>query len=137
MKLFVDSSAFIALADRSDQDHKAAEDFFRECAPEAQVHTSNYIVAETITRLRRTARHHAAAQWTKAVFESRQTTRHYVDAETELEAVQVFERYRDHFLSFTDCTTIVLLRRLRLDRIFSFDQDFRRLGYALLPGALR
>ena len=134
MKLFVDSSAFIALADAADQDHKAATGFYRGCPPETQFHTSNYILAETVTRLRRTAGHHVAIRWVKMTLESRLTVRHYVEETTERVALQIFERYHDQPLSFVDCTTIALLRQLDLDRIFSFDRDFQRLGYTLVPG---
>lgn len=134
MKLFVDSSAFIALADSDDQDHKAAMAFHRGCPPETQFHTSNYILAETVTRLRRTAGHHVATRWAKATLESRLTVRHYVDEAVEREALRIFERYHDQPLSFVDCTTIALLRQLGLDRIFSFDSDSQRIGYTLVPG---
>lgn len=134
MKLFIDSSAFIALADSRDQDHRAATKFFRECPPNTQFHTSNHIVSETITRLRRTAGHQAALRWGGATLESRQTIRHYADETTEREALRLFERYHDHLLSFVDCTTLVFLKQLGLDRIFSFDRDFQHVGYVLVPG---
>lgn len=134
MKLFIDSSAFIALADSTDQDHPAAARFLRECPPETQFHTSSHVFSETVTRLRRTAGHRAALRWGKATLESRQTVRHYVDQELEREALRIFERYHDHPLSFVDCTTFVLLQRLGADRIFTFDRDFQRLGYLLVPG---
>ena len=134
MRLFIDSSAFIALADSADQDHQAAARFFRECPPGTQFHTSNHIFSETVTRLRRTAGHLAALRWGKTTLESRQTVRHYVDQELEREALKIFERYHDHPLSFVDCTTLVLLQRLGADRIFTFDHDFQRLGYSIVPG---
>lgn len=133
MTLFVDSSAFIALADRADRDHRAATAFLRSCPPETRFHTSNYILAETVTRLRKTAGHRTAVRCATAILKSTQTTRHYGDAELEREALRLFERYHDHPLSFVDCTTLALLRQLHLDRIFTFDRDFQRLGYTNVP----
>ncbi|OGX37913.1 MAG: hypothetical protein A3C53_05890 [Omnitrophica WOR_2 bacterium RIFCSPHIGHO2_02_FULL_68_15] len=134
MRLFVDSSAFIALADDTDRDHRAANGCSETWPVEIQLHASNYIVAETITRLRRTVGHRAALQWAKAARGNPQITWHYADDETDREALRVFERYHDHPLSFVDCTTVVWLQRLHLDRIFTFDHDFQRLGYTLVPG---
>lgn len=133
MKLFVDSSAFIALADADDRDHKAATTFLHECQADTQFHTSNYVVAETITRLRRVVGHRAALQWAKAALASRETIRHYGDDALEREALRLFERYHDHPLSFVDCTTVALLQQLHIDRIFTFDRDFQRLGYTNVP----
>lgn len=134
VRLFVDSSAFIALADTTDQDHKAAEKFLRSCSPETEFHTSNEIISETITRLRKTAGHHAALRWAQETFRSRQTFRHYIDETVEREAMSVFEKYRDHLLSFADCTTVVLAKQLHIDRIFTFDSDFQRIGFTWVPG---
>lgn len=134
MKLFVDSSAFIALADDTDRDHRAAAGFVQAWPSGIQLHASNYILAETVTRLRRTAGHRAAIRWAKGARDNPQITWHYADTELDREAFRVFERYHDHPLSFVDCTTVVWLQQLHLDQIFTFDRDFQRLGYTLVPG---
>lgn len=40
------------------------------------------------------------------------------------DAVDVFERYDDQALSFTDATTVALCRRHDIDAVMSFDDDF-------------
>lgn len=40
------------------------------------------------------------------------------------DAVEVFERYDDQALSFTDATTVALCRRHDIDAVLSFDDDF-------------
>ncbi|WP_049982649.1 type II toxin-antitoxin system VapC family toxin [Halorubrum sp. BV1] len=40
------------------------------------------------------------------------------------DAVDVFERYDDQALSFTDATTVALCRRHNIDAVMSFDDDF-------------
>ena len=40
------------------------------------------------------------------------------------DAVDVFERYDDQQLSFTDATTVALTERHGIDRVLSFDDDF-------------
>jgi len=40
------------------------------------------------------------------------------------DALDVFDRYDDHELSFTDATSVALVERYDLDGILSFDNDF-------------
>ena len=133
MRLFVDTGAWIALADRSDQYHEQAEAMVRQLRPSDALHTSNYIVAETITRLRRTAGHHVAWQWAQSVLQSHLLRVHYADQEVDQAALRVFKKYADHELSFADCATVALMEQLGLERIFAFDDDFRKIGYLVVP----
>ncbi|WP_096389016.1 type II toxin-antitoxin system VapC family toxin [Halopenitus persicus] len=49
------------------------------------------------------------------------------------DAVDVFERYDDRALSFTDATTIALCRRHDIDAVMSFDDDFDGLVDRVAP----
>jgi predicted nucleic acid-binding protein len=131
----VDSSAWIALADRSDQHHGRAAAWLEALGGGSRLHTSNYVVAETVTRLRRQAGLRIALRWVEDLLRSRVVSVHCADAGMDEEAVGVLRKYRDQELSFPDCSSIVLLRRLRIDRIFAFDDDFRRLGFEVVPVA--
>ncbi|QLD88111.1 type II toxin-antitoxin system VapC family toxin [Natronomonas salina] len=48
----------------------------------------------------------------------------------------VFERYSDHDLSFTDATTIALVQAHDIDAVLSFDDDFDGIVDRLHPEAL-
>lgn len=48
----------------------------------------------------------------------------HVSAAVFTEAVDVFDRYEDQGLNFTDATTIALVRRHDIDAVSSFDDDF-------------
>lgn len=133
MKVFVDAGAWIALADRADQYHAQAMSMLRDLSPSQSLHTSNYIVAETVTRLRRTAGHHVAWRWVQAIRRSPRLHLHYADAGVDEWALRVFKKYADHELSFVDCATVAWMERLGCERLFAFDDDFRKLGYQLIP----
>lgn len=60
----------------------------------------------------------------------------HVSAATFDDAVEVFERYDDHSLSFTDATTIAAIERHGLDAVVSFDDDFDGLVDRVDPTAL-
>jgi predicted nucleic acid-binding protein len=49
-------------------------------------------------------------------------------------ALRVYEQFADKEWSFTDCTSYVLIQRLKLQTAFAFDQHFRQFGtVAVLP----
>ena len=133
MKYFVDTSALIALADRTDQYHSRATQFVRHLTTEPQFHTSNYILNEMITRLRFTVGVNTALEFAISMKGSHLYTIHTVDHKIEELALTVLKKYADHPLSFTDCTTMVLMDRLGMSQIFAFDDDFRKVGYQLAP----
>ena len=133
MRLFVDTGAFIALQDASDSHHAAATEFFGATPPAARWLTSNFVVDETITFLRRRVGHAAAAAYADSMLKTRLFDVVSVDPAVERSAVEVFKRYKDKELSFTDCVTIALVRSLRLDGVFGFDSDFISVGLRLFP----
>ncbi len=134
MKYFIDTSAFVALADRTDQYHSTAISFFKDqVGPSDPLHTSNYVLDETIARLRVSAGYHAALVFAESAHASRRHQIHQVDRDLELEALRLFKRYRDHDFSFTDCTTLALLDRLSITHLFAYDKVFRAVGYSLVP----
>lgn len=48
----------------------------------------------------------------------------YISPAVFADALEVFERYDDQSLSFTDATTVALLERHDIDSLLSFDDDF-------------
>ncbi len=135
MRYFIDTSALIALADRSDQYHASATDFFREeIDPSDQIYTSNYVLDETITRLRVSAGYHTAEKFAEFIYSSKTHQIQAVDREIEREALRFFKQYHDHEFSFTDCTTLVFLHRLAIPQLFAYDRVFQNVGCSLVPG---
>jgi len=60
----------------------------------------------------------------------------HVSAAVFADAVDVFERYDDQRLSFTDATTVALCRRHDVDSVLSFDDDFDGIVDRVDPAAL-
>lgn len=137
MKLFVDTSAFVAVVDHADQFHRSAKTFIDALPEHTQLITSNYVLDEMVTRLRMTAGVEIAIRAVERVWGDDRYRVHTIDRAIEEEALKRLRKYAEHRLSFTDCTTAVLLEQLEMDRIFAFDEDFRKLGYHLLPDATR
>jgi len=133
MELFVDTSAFVALTNKADQYHKRAKEFLGLFSPAWKLHTSNYIIDETITRIRMVAGHKNALTFSKMLFSSRVYKIHYIDEIIEKESFKIFEKFSDKKLSFTDCTSFALMRRLELNEAFAFDDDFIAVGFEIVP----
>lgn len=137
MKLFVDTSAFVAVVDHADQFHPAAKAFIDALPEHVQLITSNYILDEMITRLRMTVGAEVAIRAVERIWGDDHYRIHTVDRSIEEDALKRLRKYAEHRLSFTDCTTLVLLERSGIERLFAFDEDFRKIGYTLLPDVTR
>ena len=133
MRLFMDTSSLIALNDRSDQYHKAARSFISHLSPVDDLITSNYIIDETITHLRRTIGVMATVKFAESIFSGKVCQIMYIDHEVEMSAFEIFKKFSDKVLSFTDCTSFALMKRLGISRAFAFDEDFLAVGFELVP----
>ena len=47
----------------------------------------------------------------------------------------LFFQYRDKDLSFTDCTSIAVMRELKLTTVITTDRHFQQVGFDVLPAA--
>jgi predicted nucleic acid-binding protein len=49
------------------------------------------------------------------------------------QAEEIFVRYEDVRLSFTDCTSFALLQTEHADEVFGYDSHFEMMGHVLQP----
>ena len=133
MNLFIDTSAFVALAAGADQFHREAKEFYETLRPLDKLHTSNYVLDETITRLRFSAGFSVSLKFAKELFHNSSFQIHTINPACEKAALAVFEKYKDYALSFTDCTNFVLMQELDISEIFTFDEDFKKIGCRVYP----
>jgi len=133
LRLYFDTSAFIALNDRSDGRHPQAREFYETLTGADRLLTSNFVIDETVTRLRCTIGVGEALAFADAVLKGKLYSVLYVDQELERAALAVMKRFRDKRLSFTDCTTIALVQSRKLDAVFAFDDDFAKAGLPVVP----
>lgn len=117
--------------DRRDPRHAAIRPLLKQ--HEGRLLTSNFVVDETLTlvrtRLGWTYAHALGSELRAGVMT--QVVR--LRSEDEDEAWSIFVRYRDHVLSFTDCTSFTLMRRLGLTVAIAVDSDFRSFGLECRP----
>ncbi len=137
MRLFIDSSAFIARAIVKDANHSAAVNTFQRISqgvlPYRRHYTSNYVVDETVTFLLYERGSHVAIETLHRIRTSATLRVLHVSEEVEAQADEVFARLAPSRVSYTDCTTKVLMEREAIDTAFSFDRDIEVLGLGRIP----
>ena len=137
MKLFIDTGPLVARTYRPDPRHRESVDVFRRISdrtlPYRLLFTSNYVVDETLTRLLYEAGHPAAVQGLRLVRGSTVLRTVHVTEDDERRADEVFLKYTDHRISYTDCTSVAVMERLGIDTVFSFDRDFETMGLSRIP----
>lgn len=130
MKLFVDTSAWLALNDKNDQYHdKAVVKGSAIKRQKIELITSEYILDESITLIRYRISHQAAIIFGDSLLRSRIVRIEDITNEDRFKAWEIFKKYDDKELSFTDCTSFVLMKNLRLQKAFTFDEHFKQMGF--------
>ncbi len=134
-RIFIDSGAFLALEDESDQYHDSAIQFREKVLRKSsyELITTSYILDETLTLLRFRLGIRASIGFSKRIRTSKVVQIVHVSREIEEEALDLFERYEDKSFSFTDCVSFVVMRILGLQEVFGFDQHFSHMGFVQKP----
>lgn len=131
---FVDTSGWIALVNQADVHHaavaKAQRNWLREGG---MLITSDYVVNETLTHMRARFGLAVAEAWWEGIERSQRVRMEWVTPERAAKAREMFFRHRDKTYSFTDCTSFVVMKELKLTRALATDKHFVQAGFQVLP----
>jgi predicted nucleic acid-binding protein len=129
-RVFVDTSAFIALLDPRDDCHAQAVHIEKSLASQAaHLVTTNFVLDETYTGLRGKIQHSAILRFRNSVRQSRQLNVMRITETLEDQAWEIFARYHDKDFSFTDCTSFAVMQQLGITTAFAFDEHFEQFGF--------
>lgn len=132
--IYVDTGAYLARYLRRDQYHQKANAFWEKIRQNQEsCFTSNFVLDETFTLLGRWAGYDFASQKAVIIYASKLQTILRPTREDEIKAIEIFQKYADQNVSFTDCISIILMRNNKIKRVFSFDSHFKRAGFKLCP----
>lgn len=133
--LYVDTSAFVALADRRDRNHGASKRFLKSVGKKRRpLVTSIDVFDEIVTLVRYRIGHSIAVDIGEKLRASKWCRVLDVGDDTRQAAWDVFVRHGDQTFSFTDCTSFALMRSMGIDEAFTFDRtDFLAAGFIPLP----
>lgn len=135
--LFVDTNAFVALADEDDDHHEAARAVQEGIAtgdlPYGPLFTSRYVLSETATTILYGVGHREAVDVLTTVRESPSINVLDVDDQHFERAVEQFIEYDDQEISVIDHLNSVLSDEFDIQHIFAFEPDFATLGLTRVP----
>ena len=140
-RIFVDTGAFYAMADRSDAHHVDAARTFQERLTEDELVTTDHVLVETWFLICSHLHRVAAMRFWQAM-ETGVVTILGVISEDLWRGRAIAVDWPDQDFSIVDCTSFALIERLDIEHAFAFDRHFRaiRLGarrrraLTLLPG---
>ncbi len=124
---FADTSFWVALQVPRDRWHDAAAALWRR--DRSPVRTSNLILGETWTFLRRRADHRVAVRFLDLVRESARVSVAAVDESIDERAWTWLRRHDERPYSYVDATSFEIMRRERIAEAFAFDNDFTTAGF--------
>ena len=134
--VFVDSSAWIAIAHQQDSRHAEARAYYRTLMTGTKLVTSNYVLSESITFLTYRQRRRQALELHAMIQSAVQLNLLEVEWVTpgiHDMAWDIYLRYADQTFSFCACTSFALCRTRNVDEVFSFDGDFDVVGLRRRP----
>lgn len=131
--IFLDTSFFKALIDKKDDFHdSAATQWIRMGQQRVNTITTNFIIDETATLLRIKCGRPSALEFRERLSGGLKSVKIMrVLVSDEKAAWTWFEKDWSK-LSFTDCTSFALMKRIGLTRAAAFDDHFSRAGFTVL-----
>ena len=131
--VFVDTMGWYSLFDRRDSWHAPARALLKNLAGrKVPLLTTDYVVDETATLLMVRGASRALDALFEMLEESSALTLSMVGHARFLEARDYFLKHRDQGYSFTDVTSFVVMRELRLKEALTHDDHFERAGFTRL-----
>lgn len=128
--VFLDSSFFKGLIDPKDDFYQKANRIWLKFRDNAiELVTSNYTIDETLTLLRSRCNLETAIKLRNLLVENSQIVKiARVTVEDEAKAWQWFVKDWSK-LSFTDCVSFAVMKRLGVKRAAAFDEHFKKAGF--------
>jgi predicted nucleic acid-binding protein len=134
--VFVDTAGWMACADESDPAHQRARQARDAALEEGKILVStDYVVDETLTLIRVRLSLIAAEAWWSQLEGSSRLRWEWIGVARAEKARDLFFRHRDKSYSFTDCTSFVVMKELKLKQALTTDRHFRQMGFDVMPSA--
>lgn len=131
--VFVDSFAWIAAINKSDNYHDATlrmlEDFLGK---QAKLFTTNYVIIETINALSKVEFRKAVIEFIDRLEKSPSVEIIKITDETYNNAWRLYQQRLDKEWGITDCTSFEVMKMLDIKKAFTNDKHFEQAGFSLV-----
>ena len=129
-RIFVDTGAYLALFHKADLRYQQACNAWLELENQQRIiYTTNHIVDELATLLARRTEYAFAGRKIAQIYASELVIIERSSETDEYGALALFQKYADQKVSFTDCLSFVVMQRLKIKQVFTFDYHFSLLGF--------
>lgn len=131
MKIFVDTSAFLALLDKKDHQTATAWDIWRHLGEtKAELTTTNYVYVESTALLQNRLGLEAVRDFQRLFAPLISFT--WVDATMHNIGMSFMLAANRRQLSLVDCVSFAAMRELSIEHYFAFDQHFDEQGFTMV-----
>lgn len=132
-RVFVDTTAWLALANRSDRLHAPAVEINQSLLSRGVRYvTTDAVLTEVANALARPPLRQTAIRFLDAVFSSRWVTILSVDRTTFARGWQLYKSRPDKNWGLTDCISFVVMAEEEIHEAFTCDRHFQQAGYTCL-----
>lgn len=131
--VFVDTSFFKGLLDSADDFHRKAKDIWQKLKEDnTTIITSNYVLDETFTLVRLRCGTKIVHQFRDDIIKSSHVIK--IMRVTVADEADAWKWFLSSWskLSFTDCVSFALMKRLDIKRAATFDEHFNRAGFTIV-----
>lgn len=134
--LFVDTSGWVASTNQGDPYHVATRKALDAWLDQGGLLvTTDYVMDETLTHMRMRFGLDVAEAWWEEIEHSTRLRWELVGSARAEQARQLFFHHCDKDYSFTDCTSFVVMKELKLKHALTTDKHFAQAGFQVLPAA--
>jgi predicted nucleic acid-binding protein len=130
MKVFMDTSAVLAILDADDTNHaSAAKTWVQLVSSEDRLISTSYVLLETIALVQRRLGITSVKAFDEGVYPL--LLIEWIDDSAHRNGMSALLTAGRRRLSLIDCTSFEIARRLQIDAVFAFDQHFVGQGFEL------
>lgn len=127
-RVFMDTSAFYALMDRSDSNHEqAASHWASLLKKDLYLCTGNYVIVETLALLQSRLGFEAGNLWYRDVLSLAEIL--WIDGSMHNLAYELWLGLGRRRLSLVDCVSFAVMRHYKIEKVFGFDRHFVEQGF--------
>ncbi len=136
-QVFVDTSAWSAIANSGDVNHRAALMFRDEIVNQCRLVITNYVLDELFTLLLMDIGYRATVDFKSkldVMIHKKALEVIWVLEDVASTAWKVFEQFNtDKQWSYTDCVSYATMKQRGISEAFTFDHHFTQMGFIKLP----
>jgi len=129
-RIFVDTSAWLALLNTADQYHFQSKQIRDELIQnDTKLYTSSFVLAELANGLSKLKYRNMAIDFIERVKSGKEVQIVFVGEELFERSWKLFKSRTDKEWGFVDCTSFVIMKKLKIRHSFSNDKHFTQCGF--------